>query len=144
MSSDDKSREEIEGEANVVRSKLMHTVEELDRRRHEALNLGHQLRSHGVKLAIVGGIVVLATASVMGLVAGQMAVVWDRRRRSGWRLPSRPVYRERRPFFVDLIRSAALMVITTALSVPARRLASKLSASVPPKPGRHGVADAPR
>jgi hypothetical protein len=38
------------------------------------------------------------------------------------------------------------MVITTALSVPARRLASKLSASasVPPEPGRSGVAEAPR
>jgi hypothetical protein len=143
MNSDDKSRDEIEKEANAVRSKLMHTVEELDRRRHEALNLGHQLRSHWGPIAVLGGLVVLAAASVMGLVAGQMAGVWDRRRRNGWRLPSR-AGNGRRPFFVDLIRSAALMSITTALSIPARRLAAKLSESVPSKPGRPGEVEAPR
>jgi hypothetical protein len=144
MISDDKPREEIEKEADAVRSRLMHTVDELDRRRHEALSLGHQLRFHWGKLALLGGLVVLASASVIGLVAGQMAAVWDRRRRNGWRLPSRGIYRERRPFFVDVLRSAALMLITTALSVPARRLAARLSGSVPSKPGRPSMAEAPR
>jgi hypothetical protein len=134
MSPEGKSREEMTMEANVVRSKLLHTVEQLDQRRHEALNLGHQLRTHAGQLAVVAGVAVLATAAVVGLVAGAIATMSDRRwRKNRWKFApkgsrsvdlSRP---KRRSFFVDVLRSLALSLIATALAPPARRLLAKLT-----------------
>jgi hypothetical protein len=145
MNTDGKTRDDITLEANQVRSKLLHTVEQLDQRRHEALNLSHQLRTHLGRLAIVAGVAVLATAAVIGLVAGRIATVAHRRRGllspSGWRRPERGGNR-RRPFYVELLRSLALTLITGALAPRARRLIAKLM-EAPPKPHASSAVSGP-
>lgn len=54
-------------EANTTRSRLLRTVEELDRRGHEVLDLRLQLRRHAREVAVAGLVLVVA--------AGGLAVV---------------------------------------------------------------------
>jgi hypothetical protein len=71
----DASRQNLEEEANLTRAKLLGTIGELDRRRHELFDIRLQLRRHADDLlSIAGGLVfgVAATAAVL--------VVRERRR----------------------------------------------------------------
>jgi hypothetical protein len=61
-------REHLEHEADLVRARLLGTIGELDRRRHELLNLKLQLRRHaGDLVSVFGGLLVGAgtTAAVL-------------------------------------------------------------------------------
>jgi hypothetical protein len=61
----DGERESLEHEADLVRARLLGTIGELDRRRHELLDIKLQLRRHaGDLLSIFGGLWVGAGATV--------------------------------------------------------------------------------
>src|SRR5258708_7588919 len=130
MNHDGKSRDELTREANEVRSKLMRTVEQLDRRRHEAMDLTVQLKRHVRQVAAVGAVFLLATAAAVAIVVQRVASAAQRRRRdrwilarSMWRNPERALRAERRrSFFADLLRSALLSLANAAVTLPARRV----------------------
>lgn len=68
-SSDEPVRYELENQANQMRARLLGTIGELDRRRHEFFNLGHQLRRHaGDILSVAGGLVLGASATAVILI----------------------------------------------------------------------------
>ena len=70
---------QLESEIAAVREELSGLVAELDRRRHEALDIKLQVRRHGLELALTG----------VALIAAASGFVWFKsrqsRRRAGWR-----------------------------------------------------------
>jgi hypothetical protein len=65
----DANREHLEKKANLVRARLLGTIGELDRRRHELLDLRLQIRRHaGDLISIAGGLLVGASATAAILV----------------------------------------------------------------------------
>ncbi len=133
MNDGSKTREALAREANRVRTKLLHTVEELDHRRHQAVDLRLQLERHARQLLAMGGILLVATAGLVGLVVHRVSTSPQRRRRERWALardvwrhPDRALRGERRSFFGTLVRSVLLSVISAALTVPARRAVAAL------------------
>jgi hypothetical protein len=81
--SDEARAERLQHEIESVRENLGGLVSELDHRRHEALNVGLQLRRHALPLAIAG-------AALLGLTAGGIALA-IRRSRARNSLPARAV-----------------------------------------------------
>jgi hypothetical protein len=79
--SDERRAEQLQHEIEDIRDNLGGLVSELDHRRHEALNLGIQLRRHALPLAIAG-------IAVIGLASGAIALAMRRSRARG-RLPAR-------------------------------------------------------
>jgi hypothetical protein len=139
MNHNGKSRDELTRQANLVRTKLLHTVEQLDHRRHEVLDLRLQLRRHLRDLAIVGGILLVATSAGVALAVQRIANAAQRRRRGRWilardlwRHPDRAMRGERRSFLGQVLRSLALTVVTAAVTIPARRLVAELVAGKAP------------
>jgi hypothetical protein len=133
MNHDGKSRDELAREANEVRSKLLRTVEQLDRRRHDVFDVRLQLQRHLRQLAVFGGVLVLATAGTVALVVHRLTSASQRRRRNRWRLakrlwrhPERTIRAERRSFFEEVARSILLAVASTAVTLPARRAVALL------------------
>ncbi|MDP9001445.1 MAG: hypothetical protein M3O46_15195 [Myxococcota bacterium] len=133
MSGDAKSQEELSIEADEVRSKLLRTVEELDQRRHEALDLRFQIKRHLERhleqVVLASGVLVLATAGTAAFVAYRLATAVDRRRRNRWRLakylwqrPERALRAQRRSWFAEIGRSALVALAGTLVTLPVRRL----------------------
>ncbi len=146
MSDNGKPRQELAREANEVRSRLLRTVERLDQRRHDTFDLRIQLERHVRQVAVVGALLVVATAGAVALVVHRIATAAQRRRRDRWRLarrawrhPERAMRGERRSFFGELARSVLLGVATTALTQPARRAVAALleSKSAGGEPASH-------
>jgi hypothetical protein len=126
-----KSRAELEREANIVRARLLRTVEQLDRRGHDALDVRMQLRNHLRQVVIGACVLMVAMVAAIAYVVHRVTTAADRRRlergwilRGGWRRPTSEPRRER-PFFQEAFRSLALGVLTTCLMVPVRRLAAQ-------------------
>lgn len=134
----------VEGEIDALRGQLGSLIGELDRRRHEAFDLGLQARRHPV--------VVIAVAAAAALVAGGLVALALRRRRER----RRPIVRARetRRALARLLRDPERVAakprpardILTAAGVAAgsllaRRLAERIvSRAVPPQPGRAEAA----
>jgi hypothetical protein len=126
-----KSREELARQANQVRSKLLHTVEVLDQRRHEALDLKLQLQRHLRQVVALAGVALALTTVGVAVAVHRISTAPERRRRDRvrllgqlWTHPDRVIRgarREGRPFFVELLRSVLLGVASTAMLLPARR-----------------------
>jgi hypothetical protein len=128
-----KSRSDLARQANVVRSKLIRTVEQLDQRRHQVqgmrVELGRQVRS----FAATAGLVLIASVGAAAYTMERIASAAARRRRARWRLardvwthPDRAMRSRRRPFFAEVVRSLLLAIVTTALTIPARRAVAAL------------------
>jgi hypothetical protein len=115
-------RSRLERRANVIRSRLMRTIDALDNRRHQVEEIGH----HAKRLAVpaVAGLVGIAVAAA-GTSFAIRALLERRRERSfGYRLgkalaplrqPARP------PFWQDALRKLAL----TAIGILASELAKR-------------------
>jgi hypothetical protein len=109
-----KPEAEIEREIDVVRRRLDKSLAELDRRRHELMDVKLQVSRHPQAVLIAGGAVVLLMGSI-----------WLAGRRSSRPLPVR---KERRRFVVQtrprsrLWEKLAAAVGTTAAAVLAKRL----------------------
>jgi hypothetical protein len=133
---DGASRTELATEANRARAKLMHTVEVLDRKRHDALDLKKQLRRHVRDLAIVSAFAAVAIAGGVFLLAHRLAHAHERKRRARWRLakitwqhPERELRTRRAPLLVELGRRLLLALLTATVIVPARRGLERLLTS---------------
>jgi ABC-type Fe3+ transport system permease subunit len=143
VSHNGKSREDLAQEANQVRSKLFRTVEQLDQRRHQAFDLRIQLERHVRQAAIGAGLLLVTTAGAVAVVVYRITTAAQRRRRSRWHLakevwqhPERALHAERRSFFRDVGRSLLMSVVTTAVTIPARRAVAMLMERKSESPAR--------
>lgn len=126
-----RSRDDLARQANQVRTKLLHTVEVLDQRRHEAIDLKLQLQRHVRQVVALAGVAIVLTAGVVALAVHRLSTAPERRRRNRrllarqmWRHPDRVLRRTRRggrPFAVELLRSILLGLATYLTLLPARR-----------------------
>lgn len=115
-------RKRLERRAEVIRSRLLRTVDALDARRHQVRELGRRARK-GVSVVAS----VLVGAGI--LLGGSVALIgWGlarrRRARLGYRVSRalEPFRAERRPAFgVELARRLLTSVATIVLSEVARR-----------------------
>ncbi|HSO38011.1 MAG TPA: hypothetical protein VLT33_36035 [Labilithrix sp.] len=115
----EEQRSRLERRANVLRSRLLRTVEVLDKRRHQVTELGHQAKRLALPLggALLGAIVVAA-----GTTLAVRAFLENRReQRFGYRLSKSlaPLRREERPPFWQ---EAARKIAMTAIGMIATQL----------------------
>jgi hypothetical protein len=134
MNLDGRSRDELAREANLARSKLLRTVEQLDRRRQEILDVRRQVRKHLGMLVVVSGLFLIATGGTALISVQRIASGAARRRRERWTLarqawkrPGRVLRAERLSFPLEVTRSVLLALATSLLSLPVRRLARALA-----------------
>ena len=113
-------RERLEREANLVRARLATTLEVLDKRGHDLVDVKLQLRRHAVPIAIVAGTVVLAVASGLGYAIYRVATRTERIRRERrrlasrvWNHPERVAQTQKPPVLLEIGRK--LLVGTVAL-----------------------------
>lgn len=123
----EEQRARLERRANVIRSRLLRTIDALDNRRHQVQEIGH----HARRLAMpVGAAFLGAAALTAGATFGVRALLRRRRERSfGYRLSQAlaPLRQVRRPpFWQEALRKVAL----TALGIVASELVKR---------GAHGV-----
>jgi hypothetical protein len=142
VSTNGKSRIELERQATLVRSRLIRAVEELERRGHDALDLRLQLRNHLRRVLLAAAGLMLVTAGSIVLVVQRMTAAAERRRlarggifRGGWRVARAPVLPPRRNFFAEIGRSFAIAAISTCAMIPVRRFATQLAAQPAPRDG---------
>jgi hypothetical protein len=115
----DERRSRLERRANVIRSRLLRTIDALDNRRHQVQEIGH----HAKRLAApIGASVIGMVAIAVGTTFAIRALVERRRERSfTYRLSKAlaPLRREvKPPFWQEALRKFALTaigIITTEL-----------------------------
>lgn len=128
-----KTRDDLEHEADAVRARLMLTVQRLERRRHQVLDVRYQLRRHVQTVVVLGAVAVVATAAAVALATHRVATAAARRRRNRWRLaknvwrrPDRALRAARGPFFQEALRGVGLSLVSMALTTPARSLLKEI------------------
>lgn len=149
----DERRTRLERRANVIRKRLLRTIDALDNRRHQVQELGH----HAKRLAApIGASVIGALAIAVGTTFAVRAFVERRRERSlTYRVAKAlaPLRREARPpFWQEALRKVALTAMCAFANELVRRRARALLAERgpiallaphvdghPPAPNVHGV-----
>jgi hypothetical protein len=126
----------VSGEIDTLRGELGNLVAELDRRRHEALDIGLQLRRHPVAVAVVATSAALLVGGAIALIVRTRherrrptARVREARRALG-RLLEDPYHVAREPSMGTRILGAAATAAGAAL---ARRVVNRV---VHPAPSR--------
>jgi len=132
MRDDKEPREQLVLRVDEARAKLLHTVEQLDCRRREALDLGRQMRRHLGLLVIAGGVVLLATAGAIALVTRGINALGRQRRLDRWRIPKdlglhriRALRPRQRPLLNEVARSLLLPLLSVAVRHAVTLAASK-------------------
>ncbi len=125
----DEQRSRLERRANVIRSRLLRTIDALDNRRHQVQEIGH----HAKRLAApVGASLIGMIAVAAGTTFAIRALVERRRERSfTYRLSKAlaPLRQEARPpFWQDALRKVALSALGVVASELLRRGAHGLLA----------------
>jgi hypothetical protein len=124
----------VSGEIDTLRRELGALVGELDRRRHEAFDLGLQARKHPVAVAVAAATLALA---VGGLIALVVAARRERRRPSArvretrralQRIMKRPHEVGRDP---SIPRKVVAAIATAAAATLAKRLVQRQVPSAP-------------
>jgi predicted histidine transporter YuiF (NhaC family) len=124
----------VSGEIDTLRRELGALVGELDRRRHEAFDLGLQVRKHPVAVAVAAATLALA---VGGLIALVVAARRERRRpstrvretrRALQRIMQRPHEVGRDP---SIPRKVVAAIATAAAATLAKRLVQRQVPSAP-------------
>ena len=112
-------RERLEREANMARARLATTIDEIDRRAHEAVDVKLQLRRHAAPLAVAAGIVVLPIVAAIGVGIYRLATRDARMRRErvralkrGWRHPDRLARYKNPPLAVEMGRRILVGAVT--------------------------------
>jgi hypothetical protein len=125
-------RSDLVRQADDTRNKLARTVERIDQRRHQALDVRRQVEKHLKQLAIAAGLVVVGTAGLAAFLTHRLLTGGQRRRRARWQLartvwrdPERRLRAQRGPFLGEVLRSVAFTAATTLLAVPIRRALQK-------------------
>ena len=138
MSNDQEPREQLVLRVDEVRANLLHTVEQLDRRRREVLDFGLQMRRHLGLLVVAGAVVLLATAGAIVLVTRRIVTLWGRRRLNRWRVPRnlrlhriRALRSQRRPLFNEVARSFLLSLLNVAVRHVVARASPERGAITP-------------
>jgi hypothetical protein len=85
----DEERAGIERRADITRFKLMRTLQALDRKRHEVLDVGHQMKKHIAAVVVVSLSVAFSLGGVVAVLAVRTAERSARRRRERWAAISR-------------------------------------------------------
>lgn len=84
----DEKRELLERSANRTRARLIETIEALDHRRHEVMDVKtvvkKQVHEHWKPLAIVGGVFVVGIGTIIGVSVYWAATRRERLRRERW------------------------------------------------------------
>jgi hypothetical protein len=140
MSHDSGPLDALADQANEARSKLLHTVDELEQRKRDLLDWRSQIRRHVPALTIASGLIVFATGGAtiaMGMSRPRAAS--RRRRHDRWVLaktlwvhPERGFRSSSRPFMLEVLRSLLLTAVTATLAVPVRRAVGRW---LPSRPG---------
>ncbi len=125
--------ERVEKSADRIRGELLETLRELDRRRHQATNVRHQVAQH-LGLLIGVGAAALAFA-LAGIAVGRVRTKTRHSRRArdrvrgfirAWDHPQQIAnQRPGRPLPEELARKAAMIVATTFITQLARRSAQR-------------------
>jgi len=116
----DEQRSRLERRANVIRSRLLRTIDALDNRRHQVQEIEHHTKRLTAPMSTTAiGMVVLAAGTTIAIRA---LIEHRRERHFGYRLSKAlaPLRREQKPpFWQEALRKVAL----TAIGI----LASELS-----------------
>jgi hypothetical protein len=118
----EEQRSRLERRANVIRSRLLRTIDALDNRRHQVQEIGH----HAKRLAVpVGAALIGAVVVTAGVALGVRALIRHRlERRFTYRLSQAlaPLRQPKRlPFWNEALRKVAL----TALGILASELTKR-------------------
>ena len=140
----EEQRSQLEQRANLIRSRLLRTIDALDKRRHHVQELRHQAKRLAMPVgAAFVGMVLLSAGTVLVV----RAIVNSRReRRLGYRIARalEPQRVQRRPsFWSDALRSVSL----TALGIVATELTKRgvrVLASSPAAQARSKTRTSPR
>lgn len=125
---DSMERERLERQANLARARLVTTIDALDRRAHEAVDVKLQLRRHRTALFVMAGVVL---APLVGAIAFSVyrSATNDRRRRKervralerSWRHPERVARYKNSPLAMEIGRKLLVGTITVvAMSIVKR------------------------
>jgi len=133
MSYDSGALDQLANEANEARSKLLHTVDELEQRKRDLLDWRSQVRRHVPALSITGGLILLATGGATIATSMSRSRTASRRRRHDrwmlaktlWVHPERGFRSSSRPFVLEVLRSLLLGAVTATLAVPVRRAVTR-------------------
>ena len=118
----DEQRSRLERRANVIRSRLLRTIDALDNRRHQVQEIGHHAKRLAAPIgASVLGMMVLAAGTTFAIRA---LVERHRERKFSYRLSKAlaPLRREEKPpFWQEALRKVAL----TAIGILANELVKR-------------------
>lgn len=128
------NRERLEASANALRSRLARTLESLDRRRHDALNIKVQASRHPVPLALAG-------AGALAVAGGTALVIYHARNppRSelqelayrvravvhAWKNPKKVAHKDPPSLASEVTRGVVVSVASYAISQLAQRALAK-------------------
>ncbi len=118
----EEQRSRLERRADVIRSRLLRTIDALDNRRHQVTELGHHAKRMAVPVAVsVVGVAIVAAGTTFAIRA-----LFERRREQsfGYRLAKAlaPLRQPARtPFWQDALRKVTL----TALGIIAGELVKR-------------------
>jgi hypothetical protein len=128
----EEQRSRLERRANVIRSRLLRTIDALDTRRHQVTEIGHRAKRLAVPvIATVIGVAVLAAGATFAIRA-QFEL--RRERRFGYRLAKSlaPLRRkERPPFWQEALRKVTLATLGVIASALVKRGAKAMSEGRP-------------
>jgi hypothetical protein len=133
-------RQQLEDNANALRTRLALTLESLDRRRHDALSLKVQARRHPLPLVLAG------TGALVAIAGGTGLSIYRARHRTGgplaerlravsraWQHPNRVAHPDKRPLAYEIARGVLVALATFAISQLAKQGLVKLFPSLKKK-----------
>jgi hypothetical protein len=139
MSHDSGPLDALADQANEARSKLLHTVDELEQRKRDLLDWRGQVERHVPALTIASGLILFATGAAIAMGMSRPRAAGRRRRHDRWVLaktlwvhPERGFRSSSRPFMLEVLRSLLLTAVTATLAVPVRRAVGRW---LPSRPG---------
>ena len=136
-------RSRLERRANVIRSRLLRTIDALDARRHQVTEIGHHAKRLAIPVAAsLVGIAVVAAGTTFAIRA---LVERSREKSFGYRLAKAlaPLRRERRPpFWQEALRKVALTALGIAAGELVKRGAKSLNQPLGLRSARSSAAPA--
>jgi hypothetical protein len=128
----EEQRSRLERRANVIRARLLRTIDALDTRRHQVTEIGHHAKRLAIPVAAsVIGVAVIAAGTTFAIKA---LLEHRRERRFGYRLAKSlaPLRREERPpFWQEALRKVTLTALGVLAGALVRRGAKVMSEGRP-------------
>jgi hypothetical protein len=131
-------REALENEAERARARLLTTLDVLDRRRHDALDVRHQVETHIVPIVSVGAVVAVSAAGAVAIAIYRSVDAKTHRPRERvraftrlWRHPERAGRVASRSLFGEVARKVVLAVASMIAVELAKRYVHRIMAALP-------------